>query len=45
MAKKTAFYDMHVQHKGRIVEFAGYLMPIQFQGIVAEHLKVRSTAP
>jgi aminomethyltransferase len=43
MAKKTAFYDMHVQHKGRIVEFAGYLMPIQFQGIVAEHLKVRSS--
>ena len=43
MAKKTAFYDMHVQHKGRIVEFAGYLMPIQFKGIVEEHVRVRTS--
>ncbi len=43
MPKKTAFYDMHVQHQGRIVEFAGYLMPVQFKGIVKEHLKVRNS--
>lgn len=43
MIKKTAFYDMHVQNKGRIVEFAGYYMPVQFKGIVAEHLKVRNS--
>ncbi len=39
--KKTPFYDKHVEAKGKIVEFAGFLMPIQYQGIVAEHLAVR----
>ncbi len=43
MPKKTAFYEMHVQNRGRIVEFAGFLMPIQFKGIVEEHLKVRNS--
>ena len=41
--KKTPFYDMHVGHKAKIVEFANYLMPIQFRGIMEEHRKVRSS--
>jgi aminomethyltransferase len=40
--KKTPFYEQHVKHNARIVEFAGYLMPIQYRGIVEEHRKVRS---
>ncbi len=42
MAKKTPFYDLHARHNAKIVEFAGYLMPIQYRGIVEEHRKVRS---
>ncbi len=41
--KKTPFYDLHVKNKAKIVEFAGYLMPIQFQGIMEEHRRVRSS--
>ncbi len=41
--KKTAFYDLHVQHQAKMVEFAGFLMPIQYAGIRQEHRRVRST--
>ena len=44
MAKKTPFYEKHVQNKGKIVEFAGFLMPIQFEGILPEHNAVRKAA-
>jgi aminomethyltransferase len=43
MLKKTPFYDMHVKHGGKIVEFAGFLMPIQFEGIIPEHNTVRTS--
>jgi aminomethyltransferase len=39
--KRTAFYDFHVQLGGKIVEFAGYEMPVQYGGIVEEHRRVR----
>ncbi len=41
--KKTPFYSLHVANKAKIVEFAGYLMPIQFRGMMEEHRKVRSS--
>jgi aminomethyltransferase len=34
----------HRQHGARMVEFAGYQMPIQYEGIVAEHLWTREHA-
>ena len=40
--KKTPLYDAHVRAGGRIVPFAGFLMPVSFEGIVAEHAKVRT---
>ncbi|KPL03083.1 MAG: glycine cleavage system protein T [candidate division Zixibacteria bacterium SM23_73_2] len=40
--KKTPFYDFHLKNSAKMVEFAGYWMPIQFQGIIQEHRKVRS---
>jgi aminomethyltransferase len=43
MAKKTPFYDFHVKNNGKIVEFAGFLMPIQFEGIISEHQAVRTS--
>ncbi|MGB9720949.1 MAG: glycine cleavage system aminomethyltransferase GcvT [bacterium] len=42
MAKKTPFYEMHLKNNGKIVEFANFLMPIQFEGIIPEHETVRS---
>jgi aminomethyltransferase len=41
-AAKTPIYQSHVDRGGRIVEFAGYLMPVSFEGIVAEHERVRT---
>ncbi len=43
MPKKTPFYDMHVRNKGKIVEFAGFFMPVQFEGIIQEHETVRNS--
>lgn len=39
--KKTVLYDDHLQLGAKIVEFGGYLMPLQYQGITEEHLAVR----
>lgn len=42
--KKTPFYDLHVEHNGKMVEFAGYYLPIQYEkGLIAEHLAVRNS--
>jgi aminomethyltransferase len=43
MLKKTPFYDFHVKNNGKIVEFAGFLMPVQFEGIIPEHQAVRTS--
>jgi aminomethyltransferase len=43
MLKKTPFYEFHVKNHGKIVEFAGYYMPVQFQGIIPEHEAVRTS--
>ena len=34
----------HRAHGGRMVPFAGYIMPVQYEGIMAEHLWVRESA-
>ena len=41
--KKTALYDIHQKLNAKIVEFAGYLMPIQYKGIMDEHRRVRTS--
>jgi aminomethyltransferase len=45
MEKKTPLYDLHVELKGNIVPFAGYLLPVNYpDGILHEHRLVRSKA-
>ncbi len=39
--KTTAFTDFHIENNARMVEFAGYNMPIEFSGIADEHNAVR----
>ena len=41
---RTALYDWHVAHNGRMVDFAGWEMPIQYTSIVEEHQSVRRHA-
>lgn len=41
--KQTAFHSIHKQLGAKIVEFAGYEMPIQYSGILDEHMTVRTT--
>jgi aminomethyltransferase len=40
--RRTPFYDQHVAAGARIVEFAGFEMPVQYQGIREEHLATRA---
>lgn len=40
--KKTPLYDAHLKLGARMVDFAGWDMPVQYQSIIAEHKAVRS---
>lgn len=42
--RKTALYDRHVAAGARMIPFAGWIMPVQYEGILAEHRTVRSVA-
>jgi aminomethyltransferase len=41
---QTALHDWHAAHHGRMVDFAGWDMPVQYTSIVAEHQAVRKAA-
>ncbi len=42
--KKTPLYQKHVDLGARLIPFAGYDMPVQYEGIIEEHLAVRRSA-
>ncbi|MEF9894470.1 MAG: glycine cleavage system aminomethyltransferase GcvT [Clostridia bacterium] len=45
MDRKTPLYERHVAAGGKIVPFAGYLLPVQYPaGVIAEHMAVRTAA-
>ncbi len=39
--RRTPLFDSHVQAGAKLVDFAGWEMPIQYQGVLAEHMAVR----
>ncbi|MCK5622898.1 MAG: glycine cleavage system aminomethyltransferase GcvT, partial [Alphaproteobacteria bacterium] len=41
---RTPLFDLHVELGARMVPFAGYVMPVQYQGILDEHRHTRSAA-
>jgi aminomethyltransferase len=41
MIKNTSLLEIHRAHGGKIVEFAGYNMPLQYSGLMDEHHAVR----
>ena len=40
--KKTPLYDEHVKLHGQIVEFGGWLMPVQYTNVIDEHTTIRT---
>jgi len=42
--KRTPLYEAHVARGARIVPFAGYEMPVQYEGVLAEHRWTREHA-
>ena len=44
MAKRTALYEQHIQAGGKMVEYAGWELPVQYAGLAIEHEAVRSAA-
>lgn len=42
MLAQTPLHDWHAAHGGRMVDFAGWSMPVQYSSIVAEHRATRS---
>ncbi|MGD2054787.1 MAG: glycine cleavage system aminomethyltransferase GcvT [Gammaproteobacteria bacterium] len=44
MSQKTVLYDKHVEYGGKIVDFAGWLMPVNYGSQVDEHHQVRNDA-
>src|SRR5208283_3375135 len=42
--KCTPLRDFHVAHGGRMVDFAGWEMPVQYRSILEEHKAVRRAA-
>jgi aminomethyltransferase len=41
--KRTSLHDAHVAAGAKIVDFAGWEMPVEYVGVRAEHLAVRAT--
>ncbi|MBN1878507.1 glycine cleavage system aminomethyltransferase GcvT [bacterium] len=42
--KHTGLYEAHIRAGGKIVPFAGYELPVQYESIKVEHEAVRTTA-
>ena len=42
--RRTPLYDRHVAAGARLVNFAGWEMPVQYGSVKAEHLAVRGSA-
>jgi aminomethyltransferase len=40
--RRTALYEEHVKLGARMVPFAGWEMPVQYEGVIAEHKAVRN---
>ena len=42
--KRTPLYNEHLRAGARMVPFAGFEMPVQYEGVTAEHMNVRQRA-
>ena len=44
LLKQTALHEKHIALKGKMVPFAGWYMPLQYDKITTEHITVREAA-
>src|SRR5436190_6179236 len=44
MLKRTALFEAHQKLGGKLIEFGGWEMPVQYTSITDEHLAVRKAA-
>lgn len=44
MTLKTPLYDTHIQLNARMIDFGGWLMPVQYTTVMEEHLATRTKA-
>ena len=44
MSNKTVLFDKHIEYKGKIVDFAGWQMPVNYGSQMDEHHQVRKDA-
>jgi aminomethyltransferase len=42
--KKTRFNELHKKLGGKMIEFCGWEMPVEYSGIIPEHMAVRTRA-
>lgn len=42
MSKRTPLYDKHIKLGGKIVDFAGFELPVQYSGLMKEHKATRN---
>lgn len=42
--KKTSLFNAHQKCGGKVIDFAGWALPVQYEGITAEHEAVRNNA-
>lgn len=42
--QRTPLFPMHQKYKGKLIDFGGWELPVEYQGIIAEHKMVRSQA-
>ncbi len=43
MAKKTPLYEEHIKAGGKVVDYAGWMLPVEYTGLVREHEAVRNS--
>lgn len=42
--QRTPLFPMHQKYKGKLIDFGGWELPVEYQGIISEHKMVRSKA-
>lgn len=42
--RRTPLYPAHLKHTGKIIDFGGWELPVQYEGIIKEHHMVREKA-
>ncbi len=43
-SKKTPLHEVHQRYGAKLIDFAGWEMPVQYEGALQEHLAVRQSA-